>query len=110
MSPDLFIPVYRSLLSDSALAERLLPEYDLPPGATCHFWNQSINDTYLVRAGATQWMLRVAPTQRRSDEQLATEIELLHFLRQHGLRVPQPLPLRDGAVVRTLAAPEGPRQ
>jgi Ser/Thr protein kinase RdoA (MazF antagonist) len=109
MSPDLFIPVYRSLLSDTALAERLLPEYDLPPGATCHFWNQSINDTYLVRAGATQWMLRIAPTQRRSDAQVATEIDLLHFLHHQGLQVPQPVTLRDGTVVRRLAAPEGPR-
>jgi Ser/Thr protein kinase RdoA (MazF antagonist) len=109
MSPDLFIPVYRSLLTDSALAERLLPEYDLPLDATCHFWNQSINDTYLVRAGTTRWMLRIAPTQRRSDEQLTTEIELLHFLHHQGLQVPQPLPRRDGTVMRTLAAPEGPR-
>lgn len=53
MAADLFIPVYRSLLSDSALAERLSPEYDLSPGATCHFWNQSINDTYLVRDGTS---------------------------------------------------------
>jgi Ser/Thr protein kinase RdoA (MazF antagonist) len=109
MFPDLFIPVYRSLLSDTALAERLLPEYDLPLGATCHFWNQSINDVYLVRAGATRWMLRIAPAQRRSDEQLATEIELLHFLHHQGLQVPQPVTRRDGTVVRTLAAPEGPR-
>jgi Ser/Thr protein kinase RdoA (MazF antagonist) len=101
--------VYRSLLSDTALAERLLPENDLPLGATCHFWNQSINDTYLVRAGATRWMLRIAPTQRRSDEQVATEIDLLYFLHHHGLRVPQPVTLRDGTAVRTLAAPEGPR-
>jgi Ser/Thr protein kinase RdoA (MazF antagonist) len=110
MSPNLFIPVYRSLLSDAALAERLLPEYDLPSGATCHFWNQSINDTYLVRAGTTQWMLRIAPAQRRSDAQLATEINLLYFLHHHGLQVPQPVTLRDGTAVRTLAAPEGPRQ
>jgi Ser/Thr protein kinase RdoA (MazF antagonist) len=109
MSSNLFIPVYRSLLSDSALAERLLPAYDLPPGATCHFWSQSINDTYLVRAGADRWMLRVSPAQRRSDEQLATELELLQFLHQHGLHVPLPLSRRDGTLVTTLAAPEGPR-
>src|SRR5215216_5895431 len=109
MSPDLFIPVYRSLLSDTALAERLLPEYDPPSGATCHFWNQSINDSYIVCAGETRWMLRIAPAHRRSDEQLATEIDLLHFLQHQGLHVPQPVTLRDGAAVRTLAAPEGPR-
>src|SRR5262249_49373794 len=70
----------------------------------------SINDTYLVSAGAARWMLRIAPTQRRSDEQFATEIDLLHFLRHQGLHVPQPVPLRDGSAVRMLAAPEGPRQ
>jgi Ser/Thr protein kinase RdoA (MazF antagonist) len=109
MLVELVIPVYRSLLSDTALAERLLPEYDLPQGATCHFWNQSINDTYLVRAGDTQLMLRIAPAQRRSSAQVASEIDLLHFLYREGLQVPQPIARRDGTYVRVLAAPEGPR-
>jgi Ser/Thr protein kinase RdoA (MazF antagonist) len=96
-------------LSDTALAQRLLPEYDLPPGATCYFWHQSINDTYLVRTGTTRLMLRIGPAQRRSSEQVASEIDLLHFLHRQGLQVPQPVALRDGAYVRVLAAPEGLR-
>src|SRR5262245_26729180 len=109
MIEDLYIPVQRSLLSADALAERLLPDYDLPAGATCHFWHQSINDTYLVRAGDTRLMLRVAPANRRSREQMLAEIDLLRYLGQHGILTPQPVALRDGAYLRTLAAPEGPR-
>src|SRR5215212_4087964 len=84
MTADLAISVQRSLLAADALAERLLPEYDLPAGATCHFWHQSINDIYLVRAGSNRLMLRVAPANRRSREQLLAELDLLRYLMTVG--------------------------
>jgi hypothetical protein len=85
MTADLAISIQRSLLSADALAERLLPEYDLPAGTICHFWHQSINDTYLVRAGATRLMLRVAPAYHRSREQVLAELDLLRYLGQRGI-------------------------
>jgi Ser/Thr protein kinase RdoA (MazF antagonist) len=102
-------PVQRSLLSASALAQRLLPRYKLPGAPTCRFWKRSINDLYLVEAGPTKHILRVCPTTWRSPEGLAAEIELLQFLHRRGLRVPQAIPESDGAFVQTLNAPEGPR-
>lgn len=106
---DLLVSVQRSLLSAASLAELLLPAYDLPPGAACWFWNQSINDTYVVRAGAQQWMLRVAPARRRSLTQHDAELDLLCHLHRSGLTVPYPVPRRDGRLVTALAAPEGQR-
>jgi Ser/Thr protein kinase RdoA (MazF antagonist) len=109
MLPTLSIPVQRSLLTATALAEQLLPAYDLPADATCAFWSQSINDIYLVRAGEQRWMLRVAPAGRRTLAQQAAELELLLHLHRNGLIVPQPVPHRDGQFLTMLIAPEGPR-
>lgn len=101
--------VQRSILSASALAQEVLPLYNLPNSSSCHFWNHSINDTYLVKAGESKFMLRVSPTHWRSEEQLGAEIDLLHFLRQRHLSVPQPVALQNGTYVMELNAPEGPR-
>ena len=46
---------------------------------------------------------------RRSREQLLAELNLLRYLGRHGILTPQPVALRDGADVRMIAAPEGPR-
>src|SRR5262245_49462021 len=99
--------IQRSILSGSALAKQILPSYNLPDSSTCHFWNHSINDTYLVKAGESKFMLRVSPTDWRSIEQLHAEIDLLNFLHQHQLSVPQPVPRQDGTYIQALNAPEG---
>ncbi len=103
------LPVQRSLLSASALAERVLTNYNLPGSPACHFWSRSINDTYLVTAGETKFILRVAPTGWRTYEHLAAEIDLLRFLHRQQIPAPQPIPQTDGTYVQTLLAPEGPR-
>ncbi len=101
--------VQRSILSAPALGQRLSSLYDLPSPLTCQFWNHSINDSYLVRAGKTSFMLRVAPANWRSLEQLNAEIDLLHFLNRHQLVVPQPVTQKDGSIIQALNAPEGTR-
>ncbi len=102
-------PVQRSLLSALALAERVLPKYDLPGRPTCQFWSRSINDTYLVKAGEARWTLRVSPTNWRTYEHLETEIALLQFLHRYNITTPQPVSQQDGTYIHTLKAPEGPR-
>ena len=54
-------------------------------------------------------MLRIAPTNWRSYEHIAAEIELLCFLHQRRISTPQPVPQKDGAYIQILHAPEGPR-
>jgi Ser/Thr protein kinase RdoA (MazF antagonist) len=76
---------------------------------TCHFWNHSINDSYLVNAGESSFMLRVAPANWRSPEQLNAELDLLNFLNQHQLSAPQPVPQKDGTFIQAIHAPEGIR-
>jgi len=101
--------VQRSILSASALTEQVLSRYRLPSPLTCQFWNHSINDSYLVKAGETSFMLRVAPANWRSLEQFNAEIDLLHFLDRRQLTVPQPVAQKDGGLIQALNAPEGIR-
>ncbi len=104
-----WFPVQHSLLSAAMLGERVLPQYELPGAAVCHFWSQSINDLYLVETPASRYFLRISPAGWRSEEQVLAEINLLQFLRERHLTAPQPIPRRDGAYVQALHAPEGLR-
>lgn len=108
MNESLF-PVQRSLLSALALAEWVSTGYDLPNSLTCQFWRRGINDLYLVKAKGTELVLRISPTNWRSCEQLAAEMDLLSFLHQNHISVPEPIRHKDGAYIQTLNAPEGPR-
>lgn len=101
--------VQRSILSAHGLVQQVLPRYDLPTPITCDFWNHSINDTYIVQAGESKYMLRISPTDWRSMDQLGAEIDLLHFLHRHHFSVPQPIALQDGTYIQSVNAPEGIR-
>ena len=104
-----FFPVQRSLLAASALAEQVLSNYNLPGPVTCDFWHRSINDTYLVQAGNSKFMLRIAPTNWRSYENLEAEINLLQFLFNHHIIAPQPIRQKTRGHIQALNAPEGLR-
>lgn len=102
-------PVQRSLLSDSALAKWTSTNYSLPGSLTCQFWQRGINDLYLVKARGTELVLRISPTNWRSIEQVVAEMDLLSFLHQNHISVPEPIGHKDGTYIQTLNAPEGPR-
>jgi Ser/Thr protein kinase RdoA (MazF antagonist) len=103
------MPVQHSLLADGALADYLIVTYALPPTTTCRFWQRSINDVYRIDTGTTTFVLRVAPTGCRSLTHFRAEIDLLQFLHQAGIAVPQPVPSPDGTCLHPLLAPEGLR-
>jgi Ser/Thr protein kinase RdoA (MazF antagonist) len=104
-----FFPVNRSLLSAPALAEWVEKKYRLSGSPSCQFWRRSINDLYLVQDQERKFVLRISPTGWRSYKQLAAEIDLLFFLNQHRITVPQAISDKDDLYIQTLNAPEGPR-
>ena len=61
------------------LAERVKNRYRLSGSPSCQFWRRSINDLYLVQDQERKFVLRISPTDWRSYEQLAAEIDLLCF-------------------------------
>ena len=86
-----FFPVQRSLLSEDALAERVLYKYDLPAPLTCRFWQRGINDAYLVQAAGKKWVLRVSPAGWWTREEYAAEVDVSRFLNARRIRVPLPI-------------------
>lgn len=102
-------PVQDSVLSAQAIAERLLPLYDLTPPASCRFFRKGICDTYQIQTANGGYYLKVYRAGRRSALDVSEEVRLLRHLLEQGVAVVTPVPMRDGTYVSELAAPEGAR-
>ena len=104
-----FFPIERSVLSADALAARVLPNYHLDGAEHCQFLNRGLNDTYLVRVGDVQAILRVYVAGWRSQEQILAELHLLNLLYQNNIPVAVPIARKDETYLQALPAPEGTR-
>lgn len=103
-------PVVRSLLSASALRDTVADGYNLGPVDVCRLLARGLNDTYRIEAGTEQYALRVSRAHWRSNSDVLYELALLLHLREQGVAVPAPVACRDGSLLFTVSAPEGPRQ
>lgn len=76
----------------------------------------NLNDSYLVCTPNERFILRIYQAPRahgrswRSLSDVLYELDLLRHLAHKGIPVSVPLARKDGTFVRTLQAPEGPRQ
>jgi Ser/Thr protein kinase RdoA (MazF antagonist) len=103
------LPVTYSILSSDALGQRIVDEFDLPTEVACELVRPGSNDTYLVRAGRAEYVARVYGSRWRSLSEISYEVDLLIHLASRGVHVSLPIPGRDGARIRAVAAPEGLR-
>ncbi len=104
-----YFPVAYSLLSAAALSRAVLPGYDIEQPASGRLLYVGVNDTYLVETAAQRYILRVYRAGWRSTEEIAYELDLIHHLAAHGIKVAAPLVRHDGHMIVPLAAPEGRR-
>lgn len=105
------IQVTRSVIAADALLPVLKAHYDLQAPITCRLRLAGDNDTYLVRAGNTRYVLRVYFPRYwiQSEADHRFELDWLAFLHVRGLPVSCAIPRRDGELLGRIAAPEGPR-
>lgn len=114
-SSSTLFPVIQSLLSPQALMTEVLADYDIGDLVECTLLSHNLNDTYLVSTTDRRYILRVSqaprPTGRtwRSASDILYELDLLLHLKRKGASVAVPLVRRDGTLLRTVDAPEGPR-
>ncbi len=106
---DTVIPITHSVLSASALAERICLSYELPAEIQCELLNRGQNDVYRVRHGDRQYACRVWRAGLRTEDQIAYETEFLAFLSENDVPVSIALPARDGKRYVPVRAPEGLR-
>ena len=104
------VAVCHSLFDLQGLARLLERDYFVQgtPPLNVRLLSRSSNDLYRVSAGADTYLLRVSPHGSR-EAHVRGEVDLLHDLSQAALRVPRPLPTRDGVYLWALDAPEGRR-
>ncbi len=104
-----FFPVTHAILSAEALLEQVLPAYDLGRPLLCRFLQPGVNDSYLVQTETLRAVLRVYRAGWRTAAEIQDELDALLHLHRKGVAVSIPLARRDGRLLQTLPAPEGPR-
>jgi Ser/Thr protein kinase RdoA (MazF antagonist) len=101
--------ITHSILSADALMDEVAAAYAIDTPNSCHLLLPSMNDTYLVSTAKERLILRVYRARWRSLPEILYELGLLHHLADRGLSVSLPVADREGALVRTVQAPEGHR-
>jgi Ser/Thr protein kinase RdoA (MazF antagonist) len=101
-------PVMHSVIAPEALVTHVTRFFPVDAPATCELLKQGLNDTYLLRAGKTRFIVRAYSARRESSE-VAYELALLLHLVSRGVRVSVPLAARDGRHESPIRAPEGTR-
>jgi len=107
--PEQRFPVNYTTLSAAALAELVANRYAVATPVMCRFWQQDINDTYMLTAGSTKYALRVYRYAWRIREDIQAEIDLLNYLHGKGVSVSAPIQKKDGGYPNRIVAPEGIR-
>lgn len=110
------IAVTRSIVDAEALGSVIAESYDLDGHVTCKLISKMLrsqdNDHYLIKAGDSRYVARLYQRGRHLNRQKSDyqfEMEWLHFLNKHDIRVSVPIERRDGEYLGTVAAPEGDR-
>lgn len=103
------LPVLYSILASDALSQKISEEFDVPADVSCELVRPGWNDTYLVRAGAAEYVACVYGRHWRNLSEISYELDLLMHLSSRGVHVSLPIPGKDGARIQAVAAPEGLR-
>jgi Ser/Thr protein kinase RdoA (MazF antagonist) len=75
----------------------------------CRFLNLGVNDTYLVKTATGKYILRAYRAGWRTDSEIRYELEVLLHLKRQNVSVSAPVSRKDGEILQTISAPEGPR-
>ena len=105
-----YFPVQKTILSQDALKERILPLYDIEKDHTIRFFHNGLNDTYKVENGTDTYYLRVYRYDWRSKDDINSEITLLnHLSKNKKISVAVPVKKIDGKFVTEINSSEGTR-
>jgi len=102
-------PVSASILAPQHIALLVKEKYPLGENVTASILKTGINHTYLVKAGALQYVFRVYSLNWRTESEISEEIKLLNLLKEHNIPVSYPVKDTASTYIQRLAAPEGTR-
>jgi len=96
-------------LSTDGLVQGILRHYKLQGPVVCDFWNQGLNDSYIVRSKRGKYVLRVYRAGWRTRREILSELDLLNYLHRQKVPVSRPIRRGDGRYLQGVEAPEGRR-
>jgi Ser/Thr protein kinase RdoA (MazF antagonist) len=102
-------PVQYSTLAPGALKEEILSRYPFRYEVRCEYLYRGLNDNYLVSDADSKYILRVYRHNWRNLQDIESEMELLQYLKGHGVSVSYPIPDKDDNLIQSIRAPEGLR-
>ncbi len=108
MAENIFPVTYSTLASD-AIVHQVLPAYDIGQATSCQLWHRGLSDVYFIEMPTTHYVMRVSHAHWRSKAEIAFELELLVFLKEHNIPVASPLVTTAGDLYIEIKAPEGQR-
>jgi len=90
------------------LAINVLPQYGLKADSI-RLIGESVNSVFQVVADGARYALRIHPSNNHSTEKIQAELLWLSALRTDtSLLVPEPVPTKDGALVKNVSSPKMP--
>ncbi|MDF2669935.1 MAG: aminoglycoside phosphotransferase, partial [Paenibacillus sp.] len=100
-------PVTYSLLSKTALLSHIKHHYEIDEPISMQYFLRGMNDTYVLVTGQAKYIFRVYRADRRSNAEIAFELDLLNYLNKKGVNVSIPIPQKDGTFINEFFVPEG---
>jgi len=103
------INAQRSIFSADDVKNIVLPHYTLGNKISCKYHSAGTNDEYLVKADKNEYILRIYRSNRRTVDEVESEIQLLKHLQKSGVLVAAPVAKTDGSYITILDCAEGDR-
>lgn len=100
---------FQTLFEPEGVLMLVAAEYDVGTALDCRLWLSGVTDTYLVTTDRGRYAARLYRAGRRTDDEIAYELDAIQHLVRKGVSVAVPLARTDGSRVRVVDAPEGPR-
>lgn len=103
------LPAGHSILSGEALLAEVTEAYPIEAPIACQLLRRGLHQTYLATTRAGRYIVLVYRAGWSSLSEISYELELLAHLAHKGVSVCEPIPDKQGRLIRPLAAPEGIR-
>lgn len=102
-------PIQKSTLSTNAIKSYVAHRYNFAEPITCRFFQQTLNDLYLIQHIDTLYIFRVWSAFYTDDVVLEEILRIQALLSKQNLQVANPVLLPEGNYLEKINAPEGKR-
>ncbi|QRM90556.1 phosphotransferase [Lacinutrix sp. WUR7] len=104
-----YAPAISSIISPEYLSEFVKQKYNVDAATTCSIIKTGVNHTYLISEPNKKYVLRVYFLDWRTRNEIEEELQLLDYLKLHGVSVSIPIKDKNDTYIQSIDAFEGKR-